>query len=99
MPAVRENMGNNSRAITGYSKISSVDESKPNGRKDCQQGKDFLKGSLRIFRSRRAIVDQVNCIADRKSIGAFFGQLSVGADYLLRFLPFFPAGRRAALAY
>ena len=52
MSPVWGSMGNNSRAVTGYSKIISIDQPEPYGGKDCQKGKDFLKDSFRIFRSR-----------------------------------------------
>ena len=92
-------MGNNSRSISGYCKISQIDQSEPDRGKNRQERKDLLKGGFRIIRSRRAIADQVNRMAGRKNIGGFLGKLSIAANSLIRFLPFFPAGRRADLVY
>ena len=92
MPAVWGSMGNNRRAVTGDRKIMEVDQPEPDGGKDCQEGKDFLESCFRIFRSRRAIADQVNSMAGRKSVGVFFCKLSIAANRFCRLFAILPGG-------
>ena len=93
MPAVWESMGNNSRSISGYCKVSQIDQSEPDGGKNRQEGKDLLEGGFRIIRSRRGVADQVNRMAGRKNIVGFLGKLSIAANSLIWFFAVLPGGK------
>lgn len=99
MPAERGSMGNNSGAIAGQSKIRSVNQSKPDGRKDSKDEKNFLQDAFRIIRSGFAAHDAMDDIPGGDSAGIFrFLELAVRADDFFGFLPFLPAGGKAMRA-
>lgn len=99
MPAIWGSMGNSSRSIAGDCKISQVDEVEPDGGKDCQERKISWRAASGFFEAEeplqiRSTVWRAKKISEESSES--FPSLPI---VFAGFLPFFPVGRRADLAY
>ena len=96
MPAERGGMGNHSGAVAGHGKVIRVNQPKPDGRKDGQDGKDFLQCRFRIIGGRLSIHDVIYDIPGGNSTWIFrFYQFAIGANNFLGFFPFLPGGSSA----
>lgn len=90
VPAEGGGMGNYSGAITGYGKVSRINQAELHGREDCKEGKDLLQGCFRIVRGRFAIVNIVHNVPGGDSAWVFrFHKFAISTDFLFRFLPVF----------
>ena len=78
MPAIRGGMQNNSRAVTGQSKVFRIDQTEAGRREHGKQGKDHLQGGFGIVRSRESGHDVRYDIPAGNSIVIF--QLAVTAE-------------------
>jgi len=95
MPAERGGMGNYGGTIAGQCKVSWVNQAKPDGWKDCKDGKNLLQSLFRIIRGRLSFHNMINDIPGSKRACVFrLLQFPIGSDDLFGFFPVFASRKQ-----